>query len=128
MVDRRVLIDTSILIEYFRKKNKKATRLYKLVESNYSIVTSSICYFEYLAGSKEDIFDKLLFEYIGIIAFDAHQAKTAAALFRALKSKNELIEFRDILIASSAISNNLPISTMNTKHFNRIEDLMILEI
>jgi len=126
--DNRVLIDTSILIEYFRKKNKKNTKLYSLVKANYSIATSSICYFEYLSGSKEGEFDRLLFRYIEIIAFDAAQAEIAAASFRALKSKNELIEFRDILIASSAISNNIPIATMNTKHFKRIENLVILNV
>ena len=38
-----------------------------------------------------------------------------------------LIEFRDILIASSAIAQNIPLATLNHKHFNRIDDLNILE-
>jgi predicted nucleic acid-binding protein len=42
-------------------------------------------------------------------------------------TKNTLIEFRDILIASSSIAHNIPLATLNLKHFERIDDLNILE-
>ena len=128
MEHRRVLVDTSIFIEYFRKENKKKTKLYLLREEGYEILTSSICYFEYMSGSKNGEFDTVLFQNIAVINFDKEQAYIASQIFKDLKQKNTLIEFRDILISSSAISLDIPLATLNQRHFKRIEDLILLEI
>ena len=64
---------------------------------------------------------------IEVVALDKNQAYIASQLFQKLKKKNMLIEFRDILIASSAIAQNISLATLNHKHFNRIDDLNILE-
>jgi predicted nucleic acid-binding protein len=125
---RRVLVDTSIFIEYFRKENKKNTKLYRLREEGYELVTSSICYFEYMSGSKNGEFDTVLFKNIAVIDFDKEQAYIASQTFKNLKQRNLLIEFRDILISSSAIALDIPLATLNKKHFERIEDLTLLEI
>ena len=128
MEDRRVLVDTSIFIEYFRKEKKKNTKLYRLREEGYKILTSSICYFEYMSGSKNGEFDMVLFKNIAVIDFDKEQAYIASRTFKDLKQRNALIEFRDILISSSAVTLDIPLATLNRKHFERIEDLMLLEI
>jgi predicted nucleic acid-binding protein len=125
---RRVLVDTSIFIEYFRKENKKNTKLYWLREEGYEIVTSSICYFEYMSGSKNGEFDTVLFKNIAVIDFDKEQAYIASQTFKDLKQRNALIEFRDILISSSAMALDIPLATLNRRHFERIEDLILLEI
>jgi predicted nucleic acid-binding protein len=125
---RRVLVDTSIFIEYFRKENKKNTKLYWLREEGYEIVTSSICYFEYMSGSKNGEFDTVLFKNIAVIDFDKEQAYIASQTFKDLKQRNVLIEFRDILISSSAMALDIPLATLNRRHFERIEDLILLEI
>lgn len=39
------------------------------------------------------------------------------------RKKNKIIEFRDIFIAATAITNDMPLSTLNVKHFERIDDL-----
>ena len=128
MEHRRVLVDTSIFIEYFRKENKKNTKLYWLREEGYEIVTSSICYFEYMSGSKNGEFDTVLFKNIAVIDFDKEQAYIASQTFKDLKQRNALIEFRDILISSSAMALDIPLATLNRRHFERIEDLILLEI
>jgi tRNA(fMet)-specific endonuclease VapC len=58
-----------------------------------------------MSGSKNRDFDKLL--------FDKNQAYVASQIFQTLKRKNMLIEFRDILIASSSIVHNIPLATLN---------------
>lgn len=127
MDDRRVLIDTSIFIDYFRKEKKKKTKLYSLTQEGYKLTTSSVCYFEYMAGSKNREFDKLLFDNVEVIPFDKNQAFIASTVFKDLKEKNSLIEFRDILIASCAISHNTSLVTLNFKHFERIDGLSLFE-
>jgi tRNA(fMet)-specific endonuclease VapC len=50
----------------------------------------------------------------------------SAEIYNQLKKKNQIIEFRDIFIAATAIHHQLPIKTLNKKHFNRIEGLELL--
>jgi predicted nucleic acid-binding protein len=49
--NRRVLVDTSILIDFFRRENKKKSLLYR-IRQTHEIYTSSISEFEFLAGVK----------------------------------------------------------------------------
>jgi len=128
MADRRVLVDTSIFIDYFRKENKTKTKLYYLAQEKYTLTTSSVCYFEYMVGSKNREFDKLIFENIEIIPFDKVQAFEASTIFQNLKENNKLIEFRDIFISACAISEKIPLATLNIKHFKRIKNISLLKL
>lgn len=65
----------------------------------------------------------MVIEGIQILDFNADASKEVAKIFNRLRSKNQIIEFRDIFIAAICISNNLPLKTFNLKHFSRIEDL-----
>ena len=123
MEHRSVLVDTSVFIDYFRKKDKTKTDLYRLQQSGYVLLTSSVCFFEYMSGSNHPEFDAILFENIEVIPLDKDQARRAAEIFKKLKQKNMLIEFRDILIAACAMAEEMPLATRNKKHFDRIEGL-----
>lgn len=129
MENRRVLVDTSILIDFFRKENKKNSKLYK-IQQNHSLYASTITEFEFLAGVKDETIVSLkhFFSKINLLPFDSKAAAKASSIFKDLKSKNQIIEFRDIFIAATAIANNLPISTLNIEHFKRVQDLKILGI
>jgi len=125
--DRSLLVDTSILIDYFRKQNKKQTTLYQLVEKEYRLHISTITYFEYIAGSNNRDFDQYTLTKYTIIPFDQAQALRASALFQELKQQNQLIEFRDIFIASCAIELDMPLVTSNLKHFERFKQLVLFK-
>ncbi|TGO02214.1 hypothetical protein PN36_28520 [Candidatus Thiomargarita nelsonii] len=125
MDNRRILIDTSVFIDYFRKKRKDSTTLYKLSINNYELYTSSISYFEYKLGSVDETFEQILFSNVTILNFGKKEAEIASKIFKELKSKNQIIEFRDVFIASTAISNQMALATLNLKHFERIDDLEI---
>ena len=129
MENRGVLIDTSILIDFFRKENKKSSTLYKIQE-NRTLYASTITEFEFLAGVKDEKILSLrhFFSRINILPFDSKAAVKASSIFKDLKRKNQIIEFRDIFIAATALANHLPISTLNFVHFKRIKDLEILNI
>lgn len=49
MEDRRILIDTSILIDYFRKEDKKKTLFFRH-SLKYSLAISTITEFEFMSG------------------------------------------------------------------------------
>ncbi len=94
-------------------------------------VISTVTVFELYSGAKSiehrKAIDDIL-EFIEIIGFDAAQARVSSDIYQKLKKENRLIEFRDIFIASCAISKNLLMVTFNIDHFIRIEELELFEI
>jgi len=125
--NRAVLIDTSILISYFRKKDKENTFLYKLFEKDFDLVVSVITLFEYKLGSKDEKFDDFLFNNIKIIDFDKSQGLLASRLYKELKKENKVIEFRDLFIASCSIFLSIPLFTLNKNHFERIKKIELFD-
>lgn len=128
MENRGVLADTSIIIEHLRKREKKNTCLYRLAKSE-NLYISSISLFELYCGANtsqkiEDI--SIITENLTVVAFDGTSAKYAGIIYRDLKSKNKLIDIKDLLIASCAVANSLSIATLNKKDFERIDGLIIL--
>lgn len=123
-----MVIDTTIFVEHLRKKNKLNSELAKL-PNNSILFVSSVTVFELLTGAtdSEKKFDiEEVLSDVFIIEFDRSVAERAAKIYRNLKGKNLMIEFRDIFIAATALTHNLPIKTLNTKHFNRIDGLELL--
>lgn len=124
-----MVIDTNIFIEYLRAKDKTATKLYQLSE-NPELFISAISLYELYMGAntaakEQDI--RTLTEDIIILPFTDQIAIKSAQIYHQLKAKNQIIEFRDIFIAATCIVNDLPIKTLNTKHFDRIEKLRIID-
>ncbi|MCL5028491.1 MAG: type II toxin-antitoxin system VapC family toxin [Bacteroidetes bacterium] len=130
MEDRSIIIDTSILIEFLRSKNKYQTALWSLKE-NYFCYTTSVTVFELYCGAKTDVHThdlEKLFRWLNILSFDEESAKLSSQIYRELKAKNQLIEYRDIFIAATAIKSGYTLATLNTKHFDRISRLSLLTI
>lgn len=130
MENRLVLLDSSVLIDYFRKVNKEQSIFYKLRKQNYIFFISVVTYFEIEIGKtqNQNKFLDEIFQEIKVIPFNREEAKTAKNIYQKLKSLNKIIETKDLFIAATAIANQLPIATLNLKHFERIEDLEILSI
>jgi len=130
MADPRVLTDTSVIIDFLRKKNKKNSALWKIKEHNECFM-SSVTLFELQCGAKtkkhsEDI--EKLRRWIGTIPFNDEIAEISAKIYQHLKKEHRLIEFRDIFIAATAIAENLCVATLNTNHFERIPELNLLKL
>ncbi len=58
--------------------------------------------------------------------FDQTAAQAAVDINNALKRKRKQIDIADLFIAATAISNNMPLATLNAKHFDRIDGLTII--
>nr|VFJ68495.1 MAG: hypothetical protein BECKDK2373B_GA0170837_12134 [Candidatus Kentron sp. DK] len=125
-----VLTDTSVIIDFLRKRDKRNSALWRIRESHVCFM-SSVTLFEWQCGAvterhSEDI--GKLAKWIGTIPFDDEIAGISSIIYRRLKREHTLIEFRDIFIAATAIAENLCLATLNTKHFKRIEEIDLLEI
>ena len=129
MAHNIVLIDTSILIEYFRKSDKTRSKLVSLIRMGYKFHIWSITEYEIYAGSNlnQQTFWEQLLEKIVVLPFNKQAAKVAVEINNELKRKRKQIAIADLFIAATAIGNNLPFATLNIKHFDRIDNLLILE-
>ncbi len=122
-----MVIDTSIFIEHLRAKDKFATTLYQLTNDNELFISSISLYELYMgAATKEKEKDvQSLTDDLAILPFTNLVAIKAAEIYHALRRSNQVIEFRDIFIAATCIVHELPIVTLNKKHFERVEGLKI---
>jgi len=124
-----ICIDTSVLINLFRKQNKEKSYFYQLLKQNYSFAMSVVTEYEIMIGSNESqiVFWKELFAEITILPFDRDVEHLAVDIFRSLKRANKLIDVPDIFIAATAMYHKMPLATINRKHFERIENLILLD-
>lgn len=123
-----MVVDTSVFIEFLRVKRKEKTILFNLPD-NSQLFVSTITLFELYAGATtpekwKDI--RLLTEDLPILTLTIDIAKEAANIFQQLRKQNQIIEFRDIFIGATALVNNIPVLTLNKKHFSRINKLEII--
>lgn len=129
MDDQWILVDTSILIDYFRKQNKTESLFFKL-STQFSIATSAVCFFEIFAGAKDKdlAFLHELFKSMRILPFNTDCALIAGNVYQRLRKMNNVVDFRDSFISSTALLNDLILATLNKKHFERIPDLRFYAI
>lgn len=123
---KKLLVDTSVTIEFIRLKEKSETPIVKLVQRDFQLVVSIITYFEMYAGksvwenrkAKADV-ERLLagMEVLGLDATIAQKAGELRARFG--------LSAMDALIASTAAYHQLPLVTLNLKHFNKIPGLLL---
>lgn len=130
MDNRDILVDTSVIIDFLRKKNKRKAMLWNL-KTSYNCFMSVITVFELLAGATTE--QKLadihkIIKWIETFPFDSKMAEISARFYQDLKHRNEEIEFRDIFIAATALYHNYPLATLNTKHFSRITEIVLLDV
>ena len=124
-----ILLDSSILIELFRKKDKEKTLFYSLAKTYKTLCISSITYYEIGIGNRKshsDYWEKLS-ENLRILPFDKECSDNAITIYLDLLKANKMIDLADILIGATALTHNLPIATLNDKHFNRIKGLEIIK-
>ena len=70
---------------------------------------------------------KLITEDLSILSFNDAVAERAAQIYHELRLGNKIIEFRDIFIAATCIIHDLPLLTLNKKHFDRIRALELVK-
>jgi predicted nucleic acid-binding protein len=129
MADKVILVDTSNLIDYYRKTDKANTIWMGLVKQGYEFVISAITKYELFSGATESqlTFWNDVLQIISVIPFDSSCVDTAVAINQQLKRKRKQIAIADLFIAATAVTIGLPIATLNKKHFVRVDELIIVE-
>ncbi|MGN6491245.1 MAG: type II toxin-antitoxin system VapC family toxin [Agriterribacter sp.] len=129
MENKMILVDTSILIDYYRKTDKEKSVWISLVRKKYLFAISAITKYEIYAGATPTqlSFWDSIFKQISIIPFDEACADTSVKINAILKRKRKQIDAADLFIAATAMAYNFTFVTLNKKHFDRIEGLRIIE-
>jgi len=129
MADKIVMVDTSILIDYYRKTDKANSVWIALVRQGYTFTISTITKYEIYSGATQTqlSFWNTILQAVQVVPFDEATVDVAVELNATLKRKRKQIELADLFIAATAIRNDLPFATLNRKHFDRIEQLKIVE-
>ncbi len=129
MADKIILVDTSILIDYYRKTDKSNSAWMALVRQEYSFVISAVTKYEIYSGATPNqlTFWDLVLQAITVIPLDEISVDTAVTINNVLKRKRKQIDLADLFIAATAVAHNFSLATLNRKHFDRIETLNIIE-
>lgn len=128
MADKKLMVDSTILIDYFRKTDKANSKLVSHFRNYEHLYISSVTEFEVVNGATEQhmkFWDGMLARFT-ILDFDSNAARHAAKIVAQLKTKRKTIDKPDLFIAATAMVNELTLDTLNIKHFTHIENLNLL--
>jgi tRNA(fMet)-specific endonuclease VapC len=123
-----ILLDSSVLIDYFRKVNKEKAFFFKLSGAYSAYAISVVVHYEILVGSnpKQYSFWKNIFADFFIFSYNQSTNASAIAIGQELRKKRKMMDFKDLVIASIAIEHKLPLATLNKKHFEHIPGLELI--
>lgn len=132
-----VLIDTCVLISYLKNVEDQYTNaLNILIENHYPIGINNYIYQEILQGAKSEKEYEILKQYLGQFHFYNLNGKTsyeAAAKLNVICRSNGITvrSTIDLLIAQTAIENDIMLLTSDSDFFNiskAIPELKIFEV
>jgi methylmalonyl-CoA mutase cobalamin-binding domain/chain len=89
-----ILLDSSILIELFRKKDKTQTLFYKLAQNSTDLCISSITHYEIGIGNRKshNEYWESLCKNLRVIPFDKACSETAVTIYLELLKANKMID------------------------------------
>jgi tRNA(fMet)-specific endonuclease VapC len=127
------LLDTNILSELVKKQPNPnfLSRLSSLPISHLYI--SIICLIELRYGAAlrkdfESFWSKLVDHVISqfqVLPLGPKEGVLAGDILARLRKKGQMIGLEDILISATALSHDLVLVSGNTKHFSKVEGLVI---
>ena len=122
MAGKIIMVDTSVLIDFYRKSDKANSLWIALVKQGYEFVISAITKYEIFSGATQSQLEfwNSVLQAIVVIPLDEASVDIAVHINANLKQKRKQIDLADLFIAATAISNDFPFATLNKKHFNKI--------
>lgn len=123
----KILIDTSVIIDFLRRKDKEKSFLFALAQGKHQLYASIVTHTELYAGKsvwekKEAAKDlETLFSGIEILPLGEEISKKAGEI-----KAHHAINLLDAIIAATALSSGLDLATLNIKDFKKIDGLTLV--
>jgi len=130
MARRDAIIDASIIIQHTRARNKRNSFFLRSLLA-YDPLLSAISVYEieigaYRAGRSSDM-TALQLDF-KIMPFTEEIARRAARLDADLIRHNLQTGIKDTFVAATCLVHRLPLLSVNTRHFERIKDLELIDL
>ena len=118
MADKKLMVDSSILIDDFRKTDKANSKLVSHFRNYERLYIYCVTEFEVVNGATKEhlqFWDGMLAMFI-ILDFDSKAARQAAEIVAHLKAKRKTIDKPDLFIAATAVIDGMTFDTLNINH------------
>jgi tRNA(fMet)-specific endonuclease VapC len=127
-----IFLDTNIISYYFNANTKIKEKIFEIIDNDENICTTVINIYEILKGfkwknneKKEKQFKEFL-EDVTIFSIDNDVIDIASELYSNLRKNGKSIGDADILIAAIVIRNEGTLVSNNTKHYEDINQLKLI--
>ncbi len=125
-MDKKICLDTDVCIGIINGKIDFKYIFDKF--GAYDVYLTSITIFElFLRETNLEEISEFI-QNFQVLNFDDTCAKKSSDIFKDLKRKGNLLEFRDVFTASTCMVHNCALLTLNEKHFKKISGLNLLKI
>ncbi len=130
---KKYFLDTSIIISFLRGSQSVVGLLRDI---SGELTSSYICLAELYEGvyrqrDSDGAEEGVLTFFRGldqVYGIDEQTARNFGKIRSKLRSTGKIIEDLDILIASICLANSLELITLNYKHFNRVDGLLVKDV
>jgi len=128
---KRCTLDTNIITAFLKNDLRVVQRVSDYLELFEKLTINIISYYEILRGLKDLGNEEKLKRFENfvqeneLVSIRKETIEKAAEIYAYLKKEGNLIEDADILMASTAIVEDLILITNNIKHFKRVKGLKI---
>ena len=128
---KRCTLDTNIITAFLKNDLKAVEKTSDYLEFFDKLSINIISYYEILRGLKDlgnrekiERFEDFIREN-ELISIRKETVQKAAEIYAYLKKEGNMIEDADILMAATAIVEDLVLITNNIRHFKRVKDLKL---
>ncbi len=128
---RQSLIDTDILSLFFRNHSKVVDRFASYLARYKKINFSIITYYEIVSGLKHRDAHKKMSQFLRfaskntVLPLTEESVMISGEIYAELRKKGNPLDDIDLLIAGTAVSDNMVLITRNKHHFERIRGLEV---
>ena len=130
MAKKPVCVDTDVCVDFLRRKEPGLALLIKLFEKFDPCITSITAFELYLGHIKMTRKDRIedFITQFTILPFNLEAAIISAKIQDSLDRRGENIGIPDTLIAGICVAENIPLLTLNEKHFSKVDELKLMNI
>ena len=126
MASSNLIVDTDIIIDFLRRYSN----ILPQVATQYQCYLTAISLFELQMSvirseQQAQRFSDIL-PHFSVLPFDANAAHHAATLGQQLQQSGQIIGLPDTLIAGICLSQNMPLLTRNTRHYEIVTGLQLV--
>jgi len=127
-----ILIDTNIIIDYFRQKDKRQTifhRTFNFKKDRSAAICLTTISELWSGASMENQNNQVMVEqFLSAIEIVRNNVETAKVTGKLMREMKDWISFQDAEIAACALYHKLPLLTLNQKGFRKIKEIKLLPI